>query len=299
MGSWNGTCGVSNLPIQHGDKVVMLPIAQAMHYNPDRPSQSACHNTTFWEPIGFPVRAKYNDYGWIEKIEDNSFTEWNLAWIRDNLIEREIGENTHHDHAVKRDNISWESLGEIFHGDRLWLKSHNHRRKHRCGFFMLFRQDLYDLLSTKTVFESYSPKSVDYRGDLALIEDTLREDLGESSQRADRYTVDSTGMSEEAVEALNALSRFDDYELRDKYRPHQPLLKYRNTNPDSEEAFVKEFSRLRLFDIAMSDLRKHYTPMTGAGSQSTGFETHKLLAAEVLKIAEEGCRPYEEDEEDE
>ena len=69
MGSWNGTCGVTHLPIYSGDDVVLLfltnggakDFSNGMIY----PNQS-------WSPCFFPVYGKYDDYGSVEEIDESS-----------------------------------------------------------------------------------------------------------------------------------------------------------------------------------------------------------------------------------
>lgn len=66
MGSWDETCGVSNLNIQEGDRVRLLIL--------ERSQDTLKHNAGFsyadslWKPRYLPVVGYYNSYGTIENI---------------------------------------------------------------------------------------------------------------------------------------------------------------------------------------------------------------------------------------
>lgn len=61
MGSWNETCGLSNLPITPGDEVVFLLLTK----NPydDHIGRSGCYHTDFFFVRSIPLYGAYDDYG--------------------------------------------------------------------------------------------------------------------------------------------------------------------------------------------------------------------------------------------
>lgn len=61
MGSWNETCGLSNLPICPGEKVIFLLLTQ----NPysDHVGRSGCYHGDFFFPRSIPLTGTYDDYG--------------------------------------------------------------------------------------------------------------------------------------------------------------------------------------------------------------------------------------------
>ena len=60
MGSYDYTCGVSNLPISCGTDVRVLLLSK----NPyDLMGSSACEMHSLWVPRTFPIKGKYDDYG--------------------------------------------------------------------------------------------------------------------------------------------------------------------------------------------------------------------------------------------
>jgi hypothetical protein len=54
MGCWNGTCGLSGLPIFHGTEMYVFPIVESYR-------DSFCYSTALYRPSVLPFRAEYND----------------------------------------------------------------------------------------------------------------------------------------------------------------------------------------------------------------------------------------------
>lgn len=71
MGCWNGTCGISKMPIQHGDRVKLVLLKPTKHYRNISTGSGFCYSTDImYRPISLPITGEYNDYGAIENIED-------------------------------------------------------------------------------------------------------------------------------------------------------------------------------------------------------------------------------------
>ena len=56
MGSWNGTCGLTELPIISGTDIFVFPVVESY-------TDSFCYSSALYRPSVLPFRAKYNDYG--------------------------------------------------------------------------------------------------------------------------------------------------------------------------------------------------------------------------------------------
>ena len=74
MGCWHGTCGVSNLPIHHGDKVMTLVIKVPLPRKIENQS-GACYANEFAAPVTLAFEAEYDDYGLVENVKENIITE--------------------------------------------------------------------------------------------------------------------------------------------------------------------------------------------------------------------------------
>lgn len=134
MGCWNKTCGLSKLHIYAGDPVYVFVLEENLDH--DR-----CYSTAFWSPVLTPFESVYNDYGGGEKSGGVWF-ESIMEGIRRKLIEREVGENSCHDIAVKREGFGEEQFFESVHEGR--LLTDNWRGKPRHVDFVMFRKDVVD-----------------------------------------------------------------------------------------------------------------------------------------------------------
>lgn len=73
MGSWNATCGVTQLPIFAGDRVVAIPLVVKQHDFLSRDSltgSGSSSNDVIAQPFALPVVGKYNDYGGVALDDD-------------------------------------------------------------------------------------------------------------------------------------------------------------------------------------------------------------------------------------
>ena len=135
MGSCNKTCGLSNLHIKAGDPVYVFVLEQQQYH--DR-----CYTTAFWKPILLPFQSTYNDYGAGENSHGVGLQQ-TIDSIRDILVELELGENIYHDIAVNKSQFDVDLLFEAVQEDRLSIS-------YGCGSqpvkldFVMIRKDIVD-----------------------------------------------------------------------------------------------------------------------------------------------------------
>lgn len=65
MGTWNGTCGLSNLSINCGEKIKLIILRKS---NTISGYAGNCEPNDNYVPIAFPISGTYDDYGCIENI---------------------------------------------------------------------------------------------------------------------------------------------------------------------------------------------------------------------------------------
>lgn len=73
MGSWNATCGITQLPITAGQRIVAIPLVVKQHDFLARDSLSgtgSCDNNRIAEPLALPLFGKYDGYGGV-KLDKN------------------------------------------------------------------------------------------------------------------------------------------------------------------------------------------------------------------------------------
>lgn len=98
MGCFTYDCGISQLPIQDDDPVRFLVLS----LNPDLLG-IRCHPDCAWQVYANPIKARYNSYGSIHKIEDSPATDTFFERLSKFTHERRVGRNPVHDVAVRRD----------------------------------------------------------------------------------------------------------------------------------------------------------------------------------------------------
>lgn len=93
MGSYSLTCCVSGLPIESGDPVRYFLITESPYAD-----QAVVGTLTgFWFPRTFPLRARYNDYGSVEDVQDGPERDIWMEGFQIDLIKRGWDKNTCHD----------------------------------------------------------------------------------------------------------------------------------------------------------------------------------------------------------
>ncbi len=118
MGSWNGTCAISNLHITSGKRVVVFMLAE----NKDK--KSFCDNTALYDFCPIPFYGKYDDYGGVDECEGFGLPIV-LEAIKSQLYKFGQGANQYHDIAVDKENFDIEKLFEADSEDRLGIEYHN------------------------------------------------------------------------------------------------------------------------------------------------------------------------------
>lgn len=123
MGSFNATCIVSNLPIEAGTKVRFLALARSAV---NSPNDYCCYVGGRWQMHGVPLRARYNDYGSVEKLQDSFTTRMFFEGLKRGVVEKGVGENQCHDVEVRVEmtpkkwlEALWEGRVEVLDYGRL------------------------------------------------------------------------------------------------------------------------------------------------------------------------------------
>lgn len=127
MGSWYKTCGLTKLPIYPGEEVKVVILQKNKRVNHS-------YATALYSPILGAFEDVYADYGEGENPEKDSIYLLHQENIINSLHELEIGENQHHDIAVKKEGFNGKTFYDAIHEERLKVK---------CGFGAI--NDTYDL----------------------------------------------------------------------------------------------------------------------------------------------------------
>ncbi len=115
MGCFDLSCCVSGLPIRADDPVMFFLVTK-------NPSARRCTHSVdgTWVARTFPLRARYNDYGSIEEVEEGPLRDVILEGLAQDVVEKGVGSNVCHDVAVRRDmdfdallRALWEGRVEV------------------------------------------------------------------------------------------------------------------------------------------------------------------------------------------
>lgn len=145
MGSWNKTCGLTNLHITSGEKAYVFVLEQGK-------DDSRCYATHIFSPLLLPFETTYNDYGGGEDSTGPGFPII-IEAIKKNLHEIELGDNKYHDIAVKAEQFDEELFFESVHEGRLFRKGH-YSDPVKLDYVM-FRKDVVDDILENRVIEQY------------------------------------------------------------------------------------------------------------------------------------------------
>lgn len=115
MGHFAMTCSISGLGISEGTPVrcLLLTISPYVGEDPRQP----------WIVRTPPIRAEYNGYGSIENIhpDDEKIARLWVRGLREDVVEKGLGDNAYHDVPVSRD-MSFEELLKAIQAGRLEVR---------------------------------------------------------------------------------------------------------------------------------------------------------------------------------
>jgi hypothetical protein len=325
MGCWNGTCGLSGLPITHGTEMYVFPIVESYR-------DSFCYSTALYRPSVLPFRAEYNDYGAGENCSGIGL-DLLIAGIRDRLVEMDVGENQYHDIAVKSEGFDVDQFFEACHKRRLEFK--NPMRSYKgysdtlAVFFTMVRKDIADRLwaewkfdiwkpvgikETPTGFESdqYYIKGVTYARLAETVEEYMQQRQTELAENTKDLTQDSKDFfvshlffqqpyEEQDHILCGTMSRiFGDvseggfagfFDLKNKV-----LEEYLKGNTKYACDLIRECLLGHMVNSFMESTRKVWLPPMHQGSQSECLDEYRLMNRLVDDAIAERNRMFEEHE---
>lgn len=309
MGCWNGTCGISQLPILCGDNVTACLIAVPQNIRIG--ASGYCYITGFASPITMPFYGSYNDYGGIEDVKMNyntklicdKFSVYSFYDLIDQAERDELSvpikilgsENTYdvglwmaHDHIAKSfiDLKHWRHdipIADIIRADAetFWAKAKK------------------ELIRTNELNNRRSKEELEKIGKLSIF-DLRNKFIGVSKGVAsrERYTNYFTSVvSGDGVDSYITGEFFDIY----KEYIEKLLIEDVPFEDDRVKELLDDAVNMYTMKTAMDNLRKGFAPQSGKGSQSEEFDTYKVLNKSVddyIKRAEEERRKFDQEMEE-
>ena len=86
MGCFNVACSISNISINSGDPIVLIPLEVAKYAEQiGSKNLYLIYSRCFYYPAAFPIKGDYDDYGGIENIEMNEAAKFNEKWYQTSI----------------------------------------------------------------------------------------------------------------------------------------------------------------------------------------------------------------------
>lgn len=327
MGCWNQTCGLTQIHIRAGEKVMIFPLSQSIR-------DSLCYTTPFWTPFPLPFYGEYNDYGAAESTSGIGL-KVALDEIQRKLVEVEQGDNQYHDIPVKKDAFDESVFWEAIHEQRLKVVGWRDKQ-HEIGMVMI-KQSVFDYLADNYQLEDYDYDNAtgstyykytlhDVLADLPALVDcvlaptafdsTFKEAVaaGEDPDKIEKlcrslrrhdpiiHTAgemnrDDVGKKKRRDDGFNRAAHWlQHYESHLAYGGGiSGSSMINNTTAALIEAndrvglveLLSEHLKMLFIDAIMLHTRKFWSPQAGAGSQSCSHSGYRALAAASIHVLDE------------
>jgi len=284
MGSWAETDGITQLPINYGDKVRAFIL---VHYDRrdehDMHGGGVCYSNEIWSPLGC-VKGIYDDYGGVEDIVQDINAKLLLSnfrdkWSKDITLEEAL-------HCIEREeDVNYKYIGKTTLGIMLVLEDVcqsmigfnpigvDYNFRNRRNYIYRPTKDI-TKDSIETWYKSVSEKFKKVTDPVSLCTWGLMsgDDPALFMDTRNRFT---SIFKEFFLESIQAGKSFEDSEVK-----------------EAAEAFFEMIS----IDDFVQGSRKLWTPQSGKGSQSNELDIYKhlnntvsnIIAAREKKNAEEG-----------
>lgn len=334
MGSWNGTCAVSNLHIYSGQEVAVFMLLK------NRAESEMCYVDSLYSLCHIPFYGKNDSYGSVEDCHGIGIgLDLVLSAIKDDLYEMEVGANEYHDIAVKKDNFNEQLLFEADHEGRLGIKTDKKYYPHQLEMLAHYQEK--EKKGQLTEEDKVSQSRVQEKIDKELNQfqrvthiqvhgkvfaDILEnfamnyvdEDNGYKTKK--RYfsevvadipeyiaTIKKQKKSDRSFYSLPTVKSNHVSEMLRFYpayselaliQPVKLLFKYIDENESEEKmmALIKAFIEGLWFKNFMSMSRKVLVPQCGAGSQNDDHKAYKVLTDSIRGVLKEEKKERRENE---
>jgi hypothetical protein len=289
MGSWNATCGVTQLSICRNDPIMLFFLVARQTRKTNHDGFFAPHS--MWTPRYLPISGVYDDYGGVEDVVENISHSYLLSHIKDELVQARLGgwsqatngdEDAHPTDQLELDHITVEDLIKEIGHSRLWLPGFSSSVP--VGMMMVHTW-AWDHLTLSV--------ERDWTGDLSLQQVKQQGLVYYRSLRELTAMYDSTELMwrrQEIVPFTSMWSVFNGdsvhsdslgstiYGLGDLRFEFESLS--RNNRPESDPQvleLIEATSRMLMFDSNLDHLRKMWMPQNGLGSQRCNQQAHLEL----------------------
>ena len=284
MGCFNGTCGISNLPIHVGNKIYLFLLRSSGAETQSIACQ--CYEPDdLYKPLGFPVECEYNDYGGVENITPNSLNE---TYFKEQFKYFQRTSSGNYEPYVW---LSFEKFCKDVIHDGIWIEvldwdyaavSREERPKQILQMvrleYMMVHKPLYDRLLMSMANRTPCNKT-DTFGDY------LQKQVERRLQEHEQETLSAAELGFRNLLSFHMLYSGCFDESMNYFADVYMTTKAKD--------IVESLRDFMLWRYAMMYMRKGYHCFSGLGSQSSDYELHKIVAEFVLETYESRQRNSE------
>lgn len=279
MGSFEQTCGITNLPITWGDPVYVL----RLHGPRQNRASYSCYPTDLYRPLCIPFEARYYDYGVVRDVDPDDIGALQLATLFNDDVNTVIS-------RLLRNEYTWN---EDHSSDHEW------NNKHSAGLWMCHKDALKCCDLTTALF--CNPVAKDEDGNRRYESVNFYEYYNLIRQSVLNQLVDIEDRVKKDDRDLSQIEPFSDsynpYWYLDLHRVfentefdsnlHHDITAYlilSRNDPDQVNKILDQAGvAVELYHV-LRTLRKSFAPQSGAGSQSIEYDTHKRFHTNVNKL---------------
>lgn len=266
MGSYHGTCAITNLPIYEGERTVLVLLTETSKTWSLKGGMS--NPNDLFEPLCTPLHGVYNDYGCIREVEDES---GNILPMIQKLCKKGeiLVQNPEDDNfldsldsflkEVGRGNVSIQYIGKEY-----------------PVYFTLILQSSYDY------FIQEGKQFRDWRGN--FYERTKRE--------LEEYIIPENRLLSPAITPFSF--DFITYNFK-TFSHHIKQILFQ----EEEQILREKYTELYLLNELFVQSRKHWSIQSGAGSDNSSWEWQQKIAKHTLQTIEEKKKHFDDDDYDE
>lgn len=281
MGCWNGTCGISRLPIRAGEPVygiVIRPPAWAMLWMPRETDISGyCYAHGMYYPLTLFFKGVYDDYGGIEDLEESPLLQIHNDIVTEGMVVDVPGDGMAKYDGKPNPESSFLEKINLMERERFFVKdsyaplnddgkvAETIEMNVPVGLWMVHA----DLI--RHMEDGYTAATLKDR----LLLDKLLD--GETTCALDRYWALD-------MDHRDLLSIPDRHSYNISPYGQAFLNAIASKNADEARAISEEVIKYMTILSMMSRLRVGFHPQSGKGSQASSYSSHKALAKAMFMV---------------
>lgn len=281
MGSWNGTCMISNLPIRYRDRIKLV-ILYSPYTDVHRLTNTSghCYTTDLLRPAFYPISGVYNDYGGIEEINKDWSYDFITKVLKKNFKSIEVEKKIVDDYLLE-DFIFGIERGSL----KVMLDEDGEIYDYSRFSYVMIREDIWDGIVTN---------QINYK--------TYWNDQDENDEKGNRiFYIDAKTFCDRKIEkSLGVVEKLKGLGI-DDFIPHSDMffhfddrpydisehITYFVDNIQNNEQIRKDYTELMIIRTYLNSIRKGWMVQPGAGSQSDDIKPYLLLCDLIKEISNE------------